>query len=313
MRAPVSTPDAPSPTRARLQLLGAALLFSTGGAAVKATSLTGWQVASFRSGVAALTLLLLLPGARRLASRRVWLVGIGYAATMILYVVANKLTTAANTIFLQSTAPLYLLLLGPLLLHEPVRRKDVGLMGLVAVGMACFFVGRPPATDIATDPFTGNLLATGSGVSWAFTLVGLRWLQREGAGTGSGAASVVAGNTLAFLGCLPLALAAPLGTSGPSDWAWILFLGAIQIGVAYWLLTDGIRHVPALEASLLLLLEPVLNPVFAWLVHGEAPGRWSIAGGAVILSATLLRAVRRAPREGVLPSGRPPAHPPDPP
>ena len=114
-----------SQNQARLQLVFAALLFSTGGAAIKASTLSGWQVASFRSGVAALTLLLLVPAARRGWGWRPALVGVAYAATLILFVTANKLTTSANTIFLQATSPVYLLLLGPLFLKEPVRRSDL--------------------------------------------------------------------------------------------------------------------------------------------------------------------------------------------
>src|SRR6185436_18210309 len=111
----------PERRRARLLLIAAAALFSTGGAAIKATSLTGWQVASFRSAVAAAALAAFLPGARRRWTWGTVAVGAAYAATMVLFVLSNKLTTAANTIFLQSTAPLYLLLLGPWLLHEPIR------------------------------------------------------------------------------------------------------------------------------------------------------------------------------------------------
>ena len=94
-----------SATVPRLQLLATAVLFSTGGAAIKASALSTWQVASFRSGIAALVLLVALPSARRFWTRRSLLVGLAYAATTILYVAANKLTTAANAIFLQSTAP----------------------------------------------------------------------------------------------------------------------------------------------------------------------------------------------------------------
>ena len=114
-----------SAAKARLQLLGAALLFSTGGAAIKAAVFTGWQIASFRSGFAALTLLLIAPAARRAWTRHTVLVGCAYAACLTLFVLANRLTTAANTIFLQSTAPLYVLVLAPWLLHEPVRRRDL--------------------------------------------------------------------------------------------------------------------------------------------------------------------------------------------
>ena len=118
-----------SPVIFRLRVLGAALLFSTGGAAVKACTLTAWQVASFRSGIAAAAVFLMSPPARRQWTWRVWLVGMVYAATLVLFVRANKLTTAANATFLQATAPLYVLLLGPLLLREPIPPARPGLHG----------------------------------------------------------------------------------------------------------------------------------------------------------------------------------------
>jgi drug/metabolite transporter (DMT)-like permease len=272
---------------ARLQLLAAALLFSTGGAAIKACELSSWQIASLRSGIAALTLVALLPAARRLADARVWVVGISYALTLVLYVLANKLTTAGNAIFLQSTAPLYLLLLAPFFLGERTRRRDLILMLFVGIGMVLFFVGVEPATEIATDPRLGNLLGVGAGIGWAFTLIGLRWLQRAPGTLGQGAAACAAGNILAALFTAPMAL--PITALHTSDLLIISYLGVAQIGIAYILLTSGIRHVLAFEASLLLLLEPVLNPLFAWLGHGERIGPWSLAGGALILSATLAK------------------------
>lgn len=268
----------------RLQVLGAALLFSTGGAAIKATTLTAWQVASFRSGVAALALLLFLPAARRGWSPRVLPVGLAYAATMILFVAGNKLTTAANTIFLQSTAPLYLLLLGPLLLGERVRRRDVGVAAVVGAGMVLFFVGAEEPVATAPDPALGNALAAASGVAWALTVAGLRWIGRGG---GASLPTVVTGNLLAFALCLAPAL--PVAGAGLADWATIGYLGVFQIGLAYVLLAAALRHVPAFEASILLLLEPALNPVWAWIVHGERPGPWAIAGGALILAGTVAK------------------------
>src|SRR2546425_10171933 len=118
--------DHASPVRSRIEILAAAALFSTGGAAIKACSWSGWQVASFRSGIAALAVLVMLPAARRLPSGRALAVGAAYATTMILFVRANKLTSAADAIFLQSTAPLYVLLLAPLLLRERARPRDLG-------------------------------------------------------------------------------------------------------------------------------------------------------------------------------------------
>ncbi len=274
--------------RARLAVVAAAALFSTGGAAIKATDLTSWQVAGFRSGIAAFAVLLLVPASRRGWSWRTPVVGVAYAATLLLFVLANKLTTSANAIFLQSTAPLYLLLLGPLLLREPIRRRDLGFMLAIGAGLVCFFVGTEPPLRTAPDPVRGNLLALASSVTWAFTLIGLRWLGRAGRageeGT-AGLAAVVAGNLIAFGVALPFAL--PLVAVTPADGVTIAYLGVVQIGLAYVLLTHGIRHVPAFEASILLLCEPVLNPIWSWLVHGEQPGAWALLGGAAILGATL--------------------------
>ena len=277
----------PHRTTSRLQLLGAALLFSTGGAAIKATTLTSWQVAGFRSAIAAAAIFVLVPAARRGWTWHVLPVGAAYATTLVLFVSANKLTTAANAIFLQSTAPLYMLIFGPLLLREPVRRRDLAFMAPVVLGLGLFFVGAEQPMHTAPDPGLGNLLAVGSGATWALTLVGLRWMGNRAGGEGSAVPTVVAGNLIAFLACLPAAL--PVVGAGTGDWLAVGYLGVFQIGAAYLLLTAGIRHVPALEASVLLLLEPALNPVWAWLVHGETPGPWPIAGGALILGATVLR------------------------
>jgi drug/metabolite transporter (DMT)-like permease len=281
-----------SPATHRFQILGAAFLFSTGGAAIKACSLSNWQVACLRSGIAAVALLLVLPGARRFWRPRALLVGVAYAVTMVLYVSANKLTTAANTIFLQSTAPMYVLLLGPWLLRERVRRPDLLFMLCLGAGMALFFVGVDPPYKTAPAPFEGNVLGALAGLSWALTLVGLRWLGRRGGeGDRTAEASVVAGNLIACAACVPLAL--PVASSATLDWVLVGYLGVFQIGLAYIFLTRGARHVPALEMSLLILLEPVLNSLWAWLAHGEQPGPWSLAGCGVILLSTLVYTLLR--------------------
>jgi DME family drug/metabolite transporter len=279
-------------TEARLRVVAAAGLFSSGGALIKSVSLGGWQVAAYRSLFAA-AFLLLLPGARRGWTRRTLLVGASYAATLILFVQANKLTTSANTIFLQSTAPIYLLILGPLLLREPVRARDLVLLGVFAGGMALCFLGTAERFRTAPNPSLGNLLAAGSGLGWALTIAGLRWMARRegevgGEEAGAALAATAAGNAIAVVACLPFALGGPAGT--PADWGMLAVLGVFQIGLAYVFLTAGMRRVGALEGTLLLLLEPVLNPVWAWLVHGERPGPWSLVGAAAILTATVVYA-----------------------
>jgi drug/metabolite transporter, DME family len=272
-----------SASQARLQLLGAALLFSTGGAAIKAAEFTGWQIASFRSGFAALALVLMAPASRRGWTRQSVLVGCAYAGCLTLFVLANRLTTAANTIFLQSTAPLYVLILAPWLLKEPVRRRDLGFMLALGVGLALFFIGVDQPVVSAPDPARGNLLAVISGFFWALTVCGLRWLSAK-PGRGSPVAAVTSGNLTAFLVTLPLAL--PIGAHTVIEWSVLVYLGVFQIALAYVLVTSAISHIPALEASMILLVEPALNPLWAWLMQGEVPGVWAMVGGAIILGAT---------------------------
>lgn len=292
-----------SPVRNRILLLATALLFSTGGAAIKAVTLDGWQVACFRSAVAGAMLWAVLPEARRGWSWRIVPVAAAYAATLISFVLSNRLTTSADAIFLQSTAPLYLLLLSPMLLREPIRRADVVYIGVVIAGMMVFFVGTESAVATAPDPPRGNAIAAASGLFYALMLAGLRRLAR-GKARDAGVATVVLGNILACLVTLPMAL--PVKAATAANATVVLYLGVVQIGIAYVCLTRAIRHVPAIEASTLLMLEPALNPVWTWLVHGERPAAWSLAGGAVILSATLANTWRQARAQALPTLQRPP-------
>jgi drug/metabolite transporter (DMT)-like permease len=278
--------------------MAAAILFSTGGTVIKVTSLTGMQVAALRSAVAALAILALSPDARRGWTWRTPLVGLVSALTLILFVASNKLTTAANAIFLQSTAPLYLLLLSPWLLGERVRASDLKFLALLAVGLVLFFVGQEAPSGTAPDPALGNLLAAASGLTWALTIAGLRWLARATPGdgtTGGGAVpATVAANLLGFALCAPFAF--PLGEVKPLDVTAVLFLGILQIALAYIFLTASVRRIPALEGSLLLLLEPVLSALIAAAVHQERPGPWALAGCLLILAATAAHAIAGARR-----------------
>ena len=272
----------------RLMLLAAAVLFSTGGTAIKSCHLTDWQIAGFRCGVAALALMLIVPASRRGWTGRTLLVGLAYAGTLICYSLANKATTSANAIFLQSSAPLYILVLAPVLLGERARRRDLLLMLVLAAGLVLFFVGDQPASATAPEPGAGNIYGAIAGLSWAFTVLGLRWLAAAAESTQADAVrAVVAGNWIAFVVALPLAL--PVVSSNASDWAWILYLGVFQIAVAYWLLTRGIEKVPAFEASLLLMAEPIFNPIWTWQIHGEVPTATALLGGLLILGAATIK------------------------
>jgi DME family drug/metabolite transporter len=270
----------------RLAIATGALIFSTGGAAIKYADFAAWQVASFRSGIAALTLLLVLKGVHRSFTWRALLVGCAYAVTLIAFVLANRMTTGANAIYLQSTAPLFLLLLGPVLLSERLQRRDFPVMLAVAMGLVLVMWGSSAPSATAPDPVRGNLIALLSGLSYALMLCGLRWLGRSGASNNESLAAIVLGNLVAFLVALPMAL--PLGSHPPTDWLLIGYLGCVQIAVAYLLVTYGLKKVRALDASLLLMIETALNPVWTWLLMGEVPTMLAVMGGVVIVGSTIV-------------------------
>jgi len=277
------------PLLSRLMLLAAAMLFSTGGMAIKSCELTDWQIAGFRCGIAAFTLLLLVPASRHGWSPRILAVAVAYAVTLVCYSLANKATTSANAIFLQSSAPLYILVLAPILLGERNRKRDLLFMMVMAAGLALFFISDQPASTTAPEPAAGNLYGALAGLTWAMTILGLRWLAGSPESAPADAVrAVVVGNLLAFFGTLPLAL--PVMSASTADWGWVAYLGVFQIAIAYLLLTRGIERVPAFEASLLLLAEPIFNPIWTWWKHGEIPTHGALLGGVLMLSAATLKA-----------------------
>lgn len=264
--------------RSRLYLLAAALLWSTAGAAIKLTSLNGWQLSAGRSLVAALAVAVMVPSARVRPGLRVLGVAITNAITVILFVQATKLTTAANAIFLQETAPLWVLLLAPLVLGERPTRGELVSIPIYAAGLALFFLD-----ELTAGQELGKLLALGSGLAFGVTIVGLRHLREQGPG------ALLWGSVIAALLTLPLWGTGPAPTG--RDLALTLFLGVFQLALAYVCFARGLAGVPAVEASLLILLEPVLNPLWTFLVAGERPGPWALAGGAIVLAATAWRAL----------------------
>jgi drug/metabolite transporter (DMT)-like permease len=270
--------------RAILCVAGAALLWSSGGLFIKIAPLPGLSVACGRSLVAALFYLAILRPNLRAAR---WTTAIAYAGCIVTFVVATKLTTSANAIFLQYTGPAYVLMLGPWLLDEPFRAVDAVSVVISLAGMSLFFVGKVEAGQAA-----GNTLAVLSGVFFAFTVVLLRRDAKRG--ENDALPSTTLGNLIAALCTLPWAIRSPVTGSGALV---LLYLGVVQLGVAYWLFIKGVRHVPAGEASLISMLEPVLNPLWVFLGYGERPGKWAFLGGAVVIAAVVFRTLVPIARE----------------
>ena len=303
-----------SRSSAALQAILAGILFSTGGAAVKATELDGWQVAGTRSLIAAVVLLVAIPAARRWAGsgdgtsrvaagwwrdrarRGALLLTLGtgccYCLTLVLFVHAAKRTTAAETIFLQSTAPLFVLLLSPLLLRERPSLRQLLFVPLFGAGLVMALYGGADAAASAPDPRTGNVLAVFCGLAYGLTLMGLRAAGRprpEGEGAAApGIAAAACGNVIVCLACLPAMF--PFGAVEPGDLVVVAYLGLFQVALAYVFVTRAARVLQAPVVALLLLLEPALTPFWAMWFHGEQPHLLTWLGGALIAAATVLLA-----------------------
>jgi drug/metabolite transporter (DMT)-like permease len=260
-------------------LLSTALCWSLGGVLIKSIDLPPFAIAGGRSAIA-IPMILLCSGRPRFTFSRAQIGGaLGYAGTVVLFVFATRMTTAANAIFMQYTAPIYLALIWRWYLGERASRIDWLVIAVALAGIALFFVDR-----LTVSGLWGNIIALGSGL--AFALVAL-FLRKEKAG--SPIASIVLGNVIVALAGAPFIFQAPsLGEDG----LWRLgLLGTVQLGLPYVLYATAIKQVSALEATLIPLLEPVLNPLWVMLALGERPGPWAIVGGMLVLSAVLGRGV----------------------
>lgn len=258
-------------------LLLAALCWSLGGVLIKSIDWPPMAIAGGRSAIA-IPIILLCVGRPRFTFSAAQIGGaLGYAGTVILFVFATRMTTAANAIFLQYTAPIYVALIGRWYLGERASRIDWLVIAVALLGIALFFMDR-----LTTAGMWGNIIALGSGLCFASVAL---FLRKEKAG--SPVASIVLGNILVALIGLPFMLQAPsLGEGGL--WRLVL-LGTVQLGLPYVLYATAIKQVTALEATLIPLLEPVLNPLWVMLALGERPGPWAIVGGLLVLAAVLGR------------------------
>lgn len=266
-------------TRALGQLLLAALFWSLGGLLIKSADWPPLAVAGGRGIVAAVFLVLTNRGLRFTFSPIQLTAAFAYAGCTVFFVVATKLTTAANAILLQYTAPVWIALLGAWFLGERATRTDWLTIVVVLGGMALFF-----ADGLELAGMTGNLMGVLSGVCFAAMTIALR-KQKDG----SPVESIILGNLIAFVIGLPFMIGVP--APSPTGIAAIVALGVVQLGFSYWLYARAIRQVTALEAVIIPVIEPILNPVWVFLASGEQPSRWALLGGAIVLSAVTFRAL----------------------
>ena len=269
----------PAHPKAVGQLLVAALCWSLAGLLFKYVEWPGLAAAGGRGIIAAVFLVVFCRRKLRFTWSPVQLgAALAYAACTILFTLANKMTTAANAILLQFTAPVWVALLGAWLLGEPTRRRDWFTIAAVLGGLGLFFYEGLQLKDIA-----GQLVALASGVAFAVMTI----LMRKQKDT-SPLESIILGNVISFLIGVPALWSAPAMPA--TGWIALGLLGTVQLGVAYLLYSHALKHVTALEAVLIPIIEPILNPIWVMLVIGEKPSPLALAGGALVVGAVAVRA-----------------------
>ncbi len=257
-------------------LVLASVLWSTGGVFIKMVNWHPLAIAGGRSAFASLVIWLAFRRYPLHLNAPLLIGAVANMCTMLAFVSATKLTTAANAILLQYTAPLWVAILGSIFLKEKPKYYDWLILLIVGLSMLLFFKDQTTA-----EGMLGNILAIASGVFMAVLMVSMRYQKDQ-----SPFGSVLVGNILTFFVCLPFMFEGSPGTSG---WAAIATLGCFQLGSPYVLYSLAIKHITALEASIINVVEPILNPFWVLLLVGEAPGFWSLVGGGILLITITIR------------------------
>ena len=255
------------------------VIWSTGGFMIKLIPWPPLVIAGLRSGIAALVIYL-YNRPQKLPLGKYTLGGaVAYAVMVIFFVLANKLTTAGNTILIQYTAPVYVALIGFSFLQERVGLIDWITILFILFGLLLFFLD-----DLSATSLWGNIAALFSSFGFSGLILFLR-KQKQGRPIDS----VLMGNLLTFCICTPFIFQDV--TFEANIWLKIVFLGIIQLGLAYILFTIAIKHVTALDAVIYPVIEPIFNPLFAYVFLGETLQFFAYIGGALVLMGVIGRGV----------------------
>jgi drug/metabolite transporter (DMT)-like permease len=262
--------------KALLYLVITSVLWSIGGLFIKLVDWNPIAIAGARSGIAAVVMLLYLRKPIHSLGKFKLLGACTYAVLLILFVAANKLTTSGSAILLQFTAPIWVLFFSKYFLKEKSHKYDLLTVAIVIFGMALFFIG-----DLKNGTLLGNFIALLSGVAMAGVIIFLK-LQQDSPPV----EMTLLGNLFTCFIALPFFF---ISAPNLSSIAGLLVLGVFQLGISYILYTTAIKYVSSLEAILIPVLEPLLNPLWVFLFTGESLGIYSLIGGAIILLAITLR------------------------
>lgn len=285
----------PSHKKGLIYISLAALLWSSGGLFIRILTLDAFQISFYRSAIAAITIIVISKVNRKKLNFEFDIISVlcslCYAFVLILFVVAAKLTKVANAIFLQFTAPIYLLILEPIFLKTKFEKKNLIALIFCFLGMLLFFFGKLEIANIQ-----GNLIAIGSGISFALFTLFLKW-KKQIHKTADTMIYIVVGNFLVCLFCLPMIINDL--SIDPTQLLILLYMGIFQIGISYIIFNEGIKYISATESMIIAMLEAILSPIWVFLGAGEVPSGYAIAGSLIILITIVWRNLFLKPGEKI--------------
>lgn len=271
----------------------AALLWSSGGLFIRILTLDAFQISFYRSLIAAITIIVITSTRKQKLSFQFDLISVlcslSYSLILILFVVAAKLTTIANAIFLQFTAPIYLLFLEPVFLRTKFEKKNLIALIFCLAGMVLFFFGK-----LELSGYLGNIIAIGSGICFALFTLFLKW-KRQLHNRDETLVYILVGNFLVCLFCLPL-----IWNNFSFDLTQgfvLLYMGIFQIGISYIIFNEGVKYISATESMIIAMLEAILSPIWVFIGVGEAPSVYAIIGSVIILLTIVWRNLVLKPGE----------------
>ncbi len=274
--------------KALLLLIATAILWSTGGLLIKSVNWNPLAISGMRSAIAAVMIFLYMGRPRFVWSAAQIGGAVTYAATVILFVAATKLTTAANAILLQYTGPIWVAIFGKWFLGEKTTRLDWLMIGAVLVGMALFFMDK-----LSSGGLAGNIVAIASGVAFGWFILFMRKQKDQ-----STIETPLLGNIIAAAIGIPFMFGSTPDLTG---WAALVTLGVVQLGLSYILFAAAVKHASALDSILVPTIEPLLNPIWVFILLGERPGPWALIGGAIVLVSVTARSVLMARADKAVP------------
>ena len=266
-------------TTATLEMLLCAALWSIAGIFIKLLPWNGFAVASLRSLIAGLTILVYMAAKRYrfVLNKQTLVAGVLAGCVYLCFACANKLTTAANAIVLQFTSPVFIVLFSALLFHERIRKADLAVVLVTLGGIALFFFDQ-----LAPGYVLGNFVAIAAGMFMAGMYMAIGKLEGQ-----ERFSAIVIGQSFTFLVGLPFVIVTR-PVLNPTTVLCILVLGVLQLGVSYILYVKASRYCPPLACCLLGAVEPLLNPVWVLIFDGERPGLFALIGGVIVVVAITL-------------------------